>query len=94
MLLKSLLLSDTKPAKNVPQKLVVVDGAGDFAQVVEGQAYVLGQEVAGYAGIEAGTDSAEGLVRGFEGMQVAYVAHHGIVGRCLALIHFINQMFF
>ncbi len=47
------LLTNTKLRKDIRQQVVINDRSGDFAEVVEGQADVLSQEVTGDAHIQS-----------------------------------------
>ena len=63
------LLADAKPRKNLTQHFVRSDGAGDGAEIVQGGAEVLGDEV----GRGAGVEGAEGGVEGFGGVSEGFV---------------------
>ena len=56
----AVLFSDTKPLKNPPQNLVSGNLAGDGADVVEGFAEVLGNQVGREGGVQGGADTVKG----------------------------------
>ena len=74
-----LLFSDTKIPKNIPQDFVSGDVAGDGAEVVEGFAQVLGEEVGGEGGVEAFADAGQAGLSLGEGLDVTGVGDHGAV---------------
>ena len=72
--------ADAKIPKNVPQHLIRGDFADDGADVVEGFAEVLGEEVGGEGVGEAGADADEGVAGVGKGLVVAGVGDEDGVG--------------
>ena len=74
-LLSRLLFPDAELAEDLAEDFVGGDGAGDGAEVVEGGAEVLGDEVGGDAGVQARQGGVEGVGGLAEGLVVAGVGH-------------------
>lgn len=73
------LLPDAKPSENSSQQFVGVDFAGDFADVAEGLADVLREEVAAQVGRQAGEDAVQGFGQPAQHFRVAGVSQDGLV---------------
>lgn len=69
------LFSDAEVGEDVVEEGVGGDGAGDGAEVVEGLADVLGDEVGGDAVLDGVDGAAEGVGAVGEGFVVAAVGH-------------------
>ncbi len=69
------LLADAEVGEDVVEEGVGGDGAGDGAEVVEGLADVLGDEVGGDAVLDGVDGAAEGVGAVGEGFVVAAVGH-------------------
>ena len=74
------LFPDAKILKNVPQDFISGNFADDGADVVEGFAEVLGEEVGGEGVGEAGADADEGVAGVGKGLVVADVGDEDGVG--------------
>ena len=70
-----LLLSDAESRKNVPQYFVGSDFASDGAEVVEGLAEVLGDQVGRGAGGDTGAGEGEGAGGCAEGVEMTRICH-------------------
>lgn len=74
------LLSDAKVFEYISQYFVGGDFAGDFAEVVEAFADVLGDKFAANGRIESGNDTLNGREGMGESFVVAYVADDDVSG--------------
>ena len=74
------LFADAKVFEYISQYFVGGDFAGDFAEVVEAFADVLGDEFAANGGIESGNDTLNGREGMGESFVVAYVAADDVSG--------------
>lgn len=71
--------ADAEIFENVAQDLVSGDFADDCAKVVKGLAKVLGDEVGGDSGVEAGTDSGKRGVDVLECLVMTQISDHSRV---------------
>jgi len=73
-----ILLSDTELTEYIFEEIVGGDGAGDLAEVVQGELDVHREEVGGYS-VHAAEHACERLFGFLEGLQVADVGYEGLV---------------
>ena len=71
-----ILFSDAKPAEHVIQQVVGGDGSEDCAELADGAAQVLGDEVGGSFAVEAQRDLAKVVQGSFKRLVMAKVRHH------------------
>ena len=72
-------LPDAKPAEDLAQDFVWGDFAGDGAEVVEGGAEILGDEVRSEAGGEGRASRGEGEACLGKGLEVPQIGHNRLV---------------